>query len=93
VWWLDDLLGLRGGANDAKLGNGEVGGLGSRRSIFGDVVFLLEQVFEAVHGVGIAPLGTIEYTGSRQVVVMRGERGERRVNINVDVDVDARGSG
>jgi hypothetical protein len=27
------------------------------------------------------------------VVVMRGERGERRVNINVDVDVDARGSG
>jgi hypothetical protein len=66
---------------------------GSRRSIFGDVVFLLEQVFEAVHGVGITPLGTIKYTGSRQVVVMRGERGERRVNINVDVGVDARGSG
>jgi hypothetical protein len=59
VWWLDDLFGLCRGANDAELGDGEVGGFAGRWwCIPGNVVFLryvillLKEILEAIHGAG-----------------------------------------
>jgi len=89
VWWLDDLLGLCCRSNDAELGHVKLGGFARWWCcILGDVVFLLQQVLEAVHGAGLRRskwYGEIETVGRHARGTWRGSRNadDREVKVVV----------